>query len=61
MTSPVMWRKSSKSGPERSECIEVAELTPGTIGIRDSKNSIGPHLAITPAAFARLVQAIKNQ
>jgi Domain of unknown function (DUF397) len=41
---PIEWRKSSHSGPEGDECVEVADLTVA-IGVRDSKNPGGPKLA----------------
>jgi hypothetical protein len=48
------WRKSSHSGTDESDCVELANL--GTsIGIRDSKAPQAGHLTLTPAAFARLV------
>ncbi|MFI0372669.1 DUF397 domain-containing protein [Actinomadura sp. 1N219] len=30
------WRKSSHSGPEQGDCVEVADL-PSGVGVRDSK------------------------
>ncbi|MGW1210363.1 DUF397 domain-containing protein [Streptomyces sp. NPDC002499] len=48
------WRKSSYSGDQGGNCVEVAETsspaTP-TIALRDSKNPAGPILQIDPAAF----------
>jgi hypothetical protein len=61
MTTPVAWRKSSKSGPEQGDCVEVAALTPGTVGLRDSKDADGPHLSISAQAFGQLVQQLKAQ
>jgi hypothetical protein len=37
------WRKSSYSGPNGGECVEVAHVE-GVIAVRDSKNSAGPLL-----------------
>ncbi|MFF7844935.1 DUF397 domain-containing protein [Streptomyces ossamyceticus] len=45
------WIKSSYSGADTPSCLEVA-TTPATILIRDSKNPEGPHLALTPTAWA---------
>ncbi|QIP86761.1 DUF397 domain-containing protein [Streptomyces sp. Tu 2975] len=50
------WRKSSYSGDTGGDCVEVADLTPH-VAVRDSKNSGGPALATTPAAFAAFVAA----
>jgi hypothetical protein len=59
----VGWRKSSHSGgtSEQLECVEVAGLPTGVIGIRDSKNVNGPHLAIPAEAFGHLLRQIKAQ
>ncbi|MFI8322799.1 DUF397 domain-containing protein [Streptomyces sp. NPDC085529] len=53
---PVQWRKSSYSGPNGGECIEVADLAPH-IAVRDSKDPSRPHLLATPDAFAVFVEA----
>ncbi|MFF3940705.1 DUF397 domain-containing protein [Streptomyces phaeofaciens] len=45
------WFKSSYSGGEGGECLEVAP-TPHTIHIRDSKNPEGAVLTLSPAAWA---------
>lgn len=42
------WRKSSFSGPNGGDCVEVARNLPGIVAVRDSKNSAGPVLAFTP-------------
>ncbi|MGW2835768.1 DUF397 domain-containing protein [Streptomyces sp. NPDC001286] len=48
----LQWFKSSYSGDEGGQCLEVA-TTPHTIHIRDSKNpaDTGPTLRVTPAAW----------
>lgn len=53
------WRKSSYSGTQENACVELADLGEA-VGIRDSKNPEAEHLAISPAAFARLVDQIKR-
>ena len=53
------WFKSSHSGATK-ECVEVAFLDTGIVGVRDSKNPTGPALAFTPTewdAFTTSVQA----
>ncbi|MFJ8671280.1 DUF397 domain-containing protein [Streptomyces sp. NPDC093589] len=45
------WFKSSYSGDEGGACIEVA-AHPTTIHVRDSKDPQGPHLWLSPAAWA---------
>ncbi|MEU9019947.1 DUF397 domain-containing protein [Actinomadura sp. NPDC048394] len=54
MTTPVHWRKSTYSGANEGECVEVADLH-GRIGIRDSKDPAARHLAITRRDFAALL------
>ncbi|MFF7634554.1 DUF397 domain-containing protein [Kitasatospora sp. NPDC008050] len=44
------WFKSSYSGGQGGECIEIA-ATPSTIHIRDSKDHTGPQLTITPTSW----------
>ncbi|MGV9975144.1 DUF397 domain-containing protein [Nocardia beijingensis] len=44
------WFKSSHSGGGK-ECVEVAHLADGLVGVRDSKNPTGPALVFTPAAW----------
>ncbi|MEU9990215.1 DUF397 domain-containing protein [Streptomyces sp. NPDC007971] len=44
------WHKSTYSG-DASNCVEIA-TTPSAIHIRDSKNSPGPQLILTPSTWA---------
>ena len=48
------WRKSSHSGPEGDNCIEVA-ARPATVHVRDSKDPQGPQLAFAPHQWAAFV------
>ncbi|AKN69443.1 toxin [Streptomyces sp. PBH53] len=49
------WYKSSYSSSSNgNDCLEVAP-TPTTIHIRDSKNTEGPRLAVTPATWTAFV------
>ncbi|GAA2601288.1 DUF397 domain-containing protein [Streptomyces axinellae] len=49
------WVKSSYSSNDGPQCVEVA-TTPGTIHIRDSKDTTIPHLTISPTAWADFVR-----
>jgi hypothetical protein len=49
------WRKSSYSGDQGGDCVEVAELPSAAIGVRDSKTPAGPILTVDPAAFSSFV------
>ena len=41
-----VWRKSTRSGPNCDNCVEVA-FVGGAIAVRDSKNQSGPSLLFT--------------
>ncbi|MGW4326704.1 DUF397 domain-containing protein [Nocardia sp. NPDC004573] len=43
------WLESSRSGTG-GDCVEVAHLEGGTVGVRDSKDPTGPALVFTPGA-----------
>jgi hypothetical protein len=45
------WRKSTRSGNNGGNCVEVARNLPGTVAVRDSKDSDGPVLIFTPDAW----------
>ncbi|WEH38863.1 DUF397 domain-containing protein [Streptomyces sp. AM 2-1-1] len=50
------WCKSSHSGAEGGDCVEVAASTrTGTVHVRDSKQRTGPTLTVTPDAWASFV------
>ncbi|MFJ4947646.1 DUF397 domain-containing protein [Streptomyces sp. NPDC088760] len=51
----IQWRKSSYSGDQGGQCVEVAETPSATLAIRDSKTPAGPILTVDPAAFTRFV------
>lgn len=48
--SEARWFKSSRSGASK-ECVEVAFLDGGIVGVRDSKNPSGPALIFTPGEW----------
>ncbi|MGW7385904.1 DUF397 domain-containing protein [Streptomyces sp. NPDC054794] len=45
------WRKSSYSGSNGGECLEVASLTPH-IAVRDSKNPTASYVTFSAPAWA---------
>jgi Domain of unknown function (DUF397) len=53
------WRKSSYSGANGGNCIEVAAI-PGGVALRDSKDPDGPRLTISPDRFREFVAALKR-
>jgi hypothetical protein len=52
-----IWRKSSYSGPNGGECVEVA--TAGAVLIRDTANCGGPVLAFTAEAWRAFTATIR--
>ncbi|MFQ6392365.1 DUF397 domain-containing protein [Nocardia sp. KC 131] len=48
--SGARWFKSSRSSGQK-ECVEVAHLDGGLVGVRDSKNPDGPALVFTPGQW----------
>lgn len=52
------WRKSSYSGHDGGDCVEVAAL-PGAVAVRDSKNPAGPVLTLTSGQWRALLDHIK--
>jgi uncharacterized protein DUF397 len=45
------WRKSSYSGGNGGDCVEVAVLASGRRAVRDSKDPAGPALTFGPAEW----------
>ena len=56
-----MWRKSRHSGGNGGQCVEVAQNLPAMVAVRDSKDPDGPHLVVTPAAWAAFLHAVKRE
>jgi hypothetical protein len=54
-----LWWKSSYSNGNGGECLEIADLGT-TVGVRDSKQSQGPRLALGAAAWAGFVAALRE-
>ncbi|MER5969863.1 DUF397 domain-containing protein [Streptomyces sp. NPDC002055] len=54
-TDNPQWIKSSHSGSEGGDCVEVA-IDTGTIQVRDSKNPHGPALTLTPEAWTDFIR-----
>ncbi|MQY18104.1 DUF397 domain-containing protein [Nocardia macrotermitis] len=56
--SGVSWFKSSYS-QAGGDCVEVAQLATGAVGVRDSKNPAGPALVFTPAEWDAFTDGVK--
>ncbi|MGX9891270.1 DUF397 domain-containing protein [Streptomyces sp. NPDC002276] len=51
----LLWLKSSYSDSSNgNDCVEIA-TTPDTIHVRDSKNTQGPRLTLTPGTWTDFV------
>ncbi|WP_248959418.1 DUF397 domain-containing protein [Sphaerisporangium perillae] len=54
------WRKSSFSGPEGDNCVEIASNRPGLVAVRDSKTPAGPVLIVGSGEWSTFVAGIKT-
>jgi len=57
----LIWIKSSYSGPNGDDCVEVATNLPGLIAVRDSKDPSGPMLTFSPAAWNNFLAGIRSE
>ena len=54
------WRKSTFSGDTGGACVELADLGPDGIGLRDSKEGeASPILRLTRGQLAELIESVK--
>jgi Domain of unknown function (DUF397) len=58
--SRAVWRKSTKSGGNGGQCVEVATNLPGIVAVRDSKDPEGPKLIFTPGEWDVFVRAVHD-
>ena len=58
--SRAVWRKSSYSGGNGGQCVEVATNLPGLVAIRDSKHPDGAKLIFTPDEWAAFVSGVRD-
>ncbi|MFD4240096.1 DUF397 domain-containing protein [Streptomyces sp. NPDC058525] len=49
--------KSTHSGQDMNECVEVATNVVGTVAVRDSKQTAGPVIQVTDTAWAAFAEA----
>ncbi|WP_433657524.1 DUF397 domain-containing protein [Nocardia sp. CA-128927] len=57
--SGALWFKSTYSAGG-NDCVEVAHLDGGMVGLRDSKNPTGPVLVITPGAWEAFTAGVND-
>ncbi|MFE4653240.1 DUF397 domain-containing protein [Streptomyces sp. NBC_01550] len=58
--STATWHKSSYSGGDGGNCLEVADGHPGVVPVRDSKVPDGPALVFRTAAWSFFVANLKH-
>ncbi|MBB0247001.1 DUF397 domain-containing protein, partial [Streptomyces alkaliphilus] len=51
-TTDLHWFKSSHSGSEGDDCVEVAVTAPTAVHVRDSKRRHDARLTLSPAAWS---------
>ncbi len=59
MIENLIWVKSSYSGSQGSECVEVAALPHG-MAVRDSKDPDGPVLRFTSAEWSAFLEKVRR-
>jgi hypothetical protein len=59
MTDNRKWIKSSYSGAQGGNCIEVADHESAVL-VRDTKDSQGPMLRFTPDAWRKFADRVKD-
>ncbi|MGW4420861.1 DUF397 domain-containing protein [Streptosporangium sp. NPDC004631] len=58
--SGAIWRKSTLSGGNGGSCVEIASLTKGRVGVRDSKDRSGPALIFAPNEWQAFIGGVKS-
>lgn len=58
--SRAVWGKSTYSGGNGGQCVEVAANLPGIVAIRDSKDPEGAKLVIDVNAWRAFVRHVKD-
>jgi Domain of unknown function (DUF397) len=60
MTTDGTWIKSSYSGGQGGDCVEVAARPADQVAVRDSKDQAGPRLQFTRDAWSIFTAVIKG-
>jgi hypothetical protein len=55
------WQKSSHSGGNGGQCIEVARNLPGVVTVRDSKDPDGVKVVVTRAAWHCFIRELSDR
>jgi hypothetical protein len=54
-----VWHKSTRSGGNGGDCVEVAVNLPGIVAVRDSKDRDGGALVFTPAQWGTFLDGVR--
>ncbi|MCT2280452.1 DUF397 domain-containing protein [Micromonospora chalcea] len=54
------WRKSTRSGDNGGDCVEVSTDLPDTVAVRDSKDALGPVLTFSAETWSAFVLAMRK-
>jgi hypothetical protein len=54
------WHKSTRSGSNGGNCVEVADNLPGVVAVRDTKNRDAGTLIFSRAEWSAFVAAAKD-
>lgn len=54
------WRKSTYSGGDNGNCLEVRDGVAGAVPVRDSKRPEAAHLVIPGPAWSAFVRRVKG-
>ncbi|MFC6082906.1 DUF397 domain-containing protein [Sphaerisporangium aureirubrum] len=58
--SAALWQKSSFSGGNGGQCVEVATNLPRVIAVRDSKHQNGLALLVDPTEWQAFVSSVRR-
>jgi hypothetical protein len=55
-----VWHKSTRSGGNGGDCVEVAANLPDVVAVRDSKDRDGATLTFSPADWRDFLAAVRD-
>lgn len=60
LSGQAKWIKSTRSGGNSDNCVEVALNLRGVVAVRDSKNPEGPALVFAPGEWRSFTRTIRE-
>ena len=54
------WQKSSYSGGNGGQCVEVARNLPGVVAVRNSREPGGPSLIVTAGGWRAFLEGVRR-